>query len=247
MLCRGRDARVERSACIFHRERGARRRARVFHREHERGERISLEVRVLSIAAGLAGGVIHAMSGPDHVAAVAPLTLDGRRSGLVLGLIWGLGHGAGVAVIGAVLWLAKGAVPIDTASAWAEFLVGFLLIGMGAWAGYRGLKLHRQADRPMPHTPKRRPVTFGVGALHGSAGASHLLAVLPTAGFSATGAAGYLIAYMVGAAGAMGAIGWIAGSISTRLGARFQPWLLLGAGAIACLVGVVWLVRSWPG
>ncbi len=217
---------------------------------------------MLSIAAGLAGGVIHAMSGPDHVAAVAPLTLDGRRSGLMAGLIWGLGHGAGVAAIGAVLWLAKGAIPIDTASAWAEFLVGFLLIGMGAWAGYRGLKLRRQVDSPPSHTPRttngepvvvlkspssRRPVTFGVGALHGSAGASHLLAVLPAAGFSGSGAAGYLIAYMVGAAGAMGAIGWLAGSLSTRLGARFQPWLLLSAGAIACLVGVVWLVRSWPG
>lgn len=202
---------------------------------------------MLSVAAGLAGGVIHAMAGPDHVAAVAPLTLEGKRSGLVLGLIWGLGHGAGVAAIGALLWLVKDAVAIEATSAWAEFLVGFFLIGMGAWAASRGLKGQKQASALPVAGPKHRHVAFGVGALHGSAGASHLLALFPLAGFSAASAAGYLIAYIIGAAGAMGVIGWLTGALSARLGARFQPLLLLGAGALACLVGVVWLVRSWPG
>ena len=45
--------------------------------------------------AGLTAGLIHVLSGPDHLAAVAPLANDRSRAWRT-GFLWGLGHSGGV-------------------------------------------------------------------------------------------------------------------------------------------------------
>ena len=58
---------------------------------------------MFAVLAGLAAGLVHVLSGPDHLAAVAPLAADADRSQWRAGLQWGLGHTAGVMVIGLLL------------------------------------------------------------------------------------------------------------------------------------------------
>jgi len=202
---------------------------------------------MLSLAAGLAGGAIHALSGPDHLAAVAPLSLGDRRSGLMAGLDWGLGHGTGVALVGALAILARDAIPIALVSRWSELMVGFLLLGVAGWACYNGYRGLRAAAEPSAGNHKRRrTATLGVGALHGSAGASHLIGILPATGLSTSGAVAYLGAYFLGAMAAMALIGAVAGELSARGGARLRPMMMFGAAAVAALVGSGWIVSSWP-
>ncbi|MEZ4370877.1 MAG: hypothetical protein R3B07_08625 [Polyangiaceae bacterium] len=202
---------------------------------------------MLSLVAGLAGGAIHALSGPDHLAAVAPLSLGDRRSGLLAGLDWGMGHGAGVILIGAVALIARDALSIHLVSGWSEFGVGFLLLALGAWAGWKGYRAWRSRGAELHrHEHRKRGATFGVGALHGSAGASHLIGILPATGLSTVGAASYLVAYFLGATLAMMLIGSVAGELAQRGGWKLRPLLMFAASAVACVVGVGWIVSSWP-
>jgi len=54
---------------------------------------------VLAILTGLLAGGVHVLSGPDHLAAVAPLAVQ-DRSAWRSGLRWGLGHSSGVLLVG---------------------------------------------------------------------------------------------------------------------------------------------------
>ena len=53
-------------------------------------------------------GSFHAVTGPDHLAALLPRTLNRPlRSSPRVGLTWGLGHGLSVTFVGLAMYLAK--------------------------------------------------------------------------------------------------------------------------------------------
>ena len=52
-----------------------------------------------AIVGGLAAGSIHVLAGPDHLAAVAPLAAERETRPWRAGLLWGVGHAAGVVVV----------------------------------------------------------------------------------------------------------------------------------------------------
>lgn len=110
---------------------------------------------------GLTAGAAHVLTGPDHLAGVAPLAADGRcalepldaaaRSrppGWLVGLTWGVGHGAGVASLGLLGRVALEAGEVELASVWAERLVGVFLVGLGLSALHRSRRLSRRLARP---------------------------------------------------------------------------------------------------
>lgn len=94
---------------------------------------------ILALAAGLAAGAVHVLTGPDHLAAVVPLAArarqQGERRGLAIGTLWGMGHGLGVVVLGGLGALVRHLVSFDleAASGLAEVVVGFALVGLGVW------------------------------------------------------------------------------------------------------------------
>ena len=78
-------------------------------------------------------GVVHVLSGPDHLAALLPLCM-GRRWWVALytGAYWGLGHGIGAALVGALAFAVRGALNLDTLSTYMEAAVGISIIIIGA-------------------------------------------------------------------------------------------------------------------
>ena len=46
---------------------------------------------MLTAVTGALAGLFHVLAGPDHLAAVGPLALDGRRRGWLAGWTWGSG------------------------------------------------------------------------------------------------------------------------------------------------------------
>ena len=54
--------------------------------------------------AGILAGAAHVLAGPDHLAAVAPLSVQGTSSRATLGLKWGMGHAIGICLIGTLIW-----------------------------------------------------------------------------------------------------------------------------------------------
>jgi hypothetical protein len=228
---------------------------------------------LLAALMGLAAGLIHVLSGPDHLAAVAPLAIDARDRHWQPGLNWGMGHTAGVLLVGLLALLLRELLPVAALSSWGERLVGVVLIGIGLWGARRaaGLRIHvhehehggvrhahvhaHGADagdhvsaplRVRPHAHAHTHAAFGVGVLHGLAGSSHLLGVLPALAFptraqSVTYLAGFgaaTIAAMTAFAGLMGLI-----AVRARSGGMvLYRNVLYGCSFAAIIVGGFWLL-----
>jgi hypothetical protein len=189
--------------------------------------------------AGLATGLVHVLSGPDHLAAVAPLSADADRSQWRAGLQWGLGHTAGVMVIGLLLITVRQALPIEAISAYSERAVGIALLLVGVWGFAR-------ARAPQRHAHPSVGASFAMGTLHGLAGSSHLFGVLPALALPTQLAAlTYLGGFGVGAVLAMTAFSALVGAIAmraTRRGVNAYRGVLYACSLSAVLVGGFWLI-----
>ncbi len=214
---------------------------------------------------GFIAGALHVFCGPDHLAALAPLSLQARRRAWVIGLRWGLGHSLGVLAVAALTLLLRERIDLGSFSGWAERLAGGTLVLVGLM-GFRNVwrdRLHAHTHRHeggehvhfhvhgsgQPHDVPAAHVhahaAFLVGALHGLAGTAHLLGVLPALalpGLRETG--GWLGAFVAGTVAAMtlfaGAIGYAAPGRSER-GLRVYRGSLTAASALCILMGAAWI------
>jgi len=215
---------------------------------------------MLTALSGLVAGAFHVLSGPDHLAAVAPLAAADRARGVRAGWTWGAGHAAGVMVVAMLAVLLRDALPpVANVSAWGERLVGGALIALGLWSLSRAARLRRAphmhgAARHEHMHVQRGPrwirrlghghAAFAVGVLHGVAGSSHFFGVLPALALPTPVASfSYIAAFGVGTVAAMAAF---AGGVS-RMGivGLSHHRLMAGTGVAAILVGCVWIAGAF--
>ncbi|MCL4814367.1 MAG: High-affinity nickel transporter [Vicinamibacteraceae bacterium] len=227
---------------------------------------------LLIAISGLAAGGLHVLAGPDHLAAIAPLAADSRRSVWRAGMLWGVGHTGGVLLVGALALLLRELLPIDAISSWSERIVGVALVAVGLWGLRRavGVRIHahehrhdgtshvhvhahgaralreahdgpavREAAHAHTHT------SFAFGILHGLAGSSHVLGIVPALALPTLGASVvYLSAYGVGNIAAMtgfsAAVGAVAAHARSR-GLDVYRGLLTACSVTAVVVGGIWL------
>lgn len=194
---------------------------------------------MLALAAGLAAGFFHVLAGPDHLAAVAPLAVDHDRAAWRAGLSWGMGHTAGVLLVGLLLLAFRELIPVAALSAVSERVVGVALVGVGLWGLWRARTVG--AHHHLPTAP-----SFAMGTLHGLAGSSHLYGVLPSLMFaSRVDAVAYLGGFGAGAVGAMTAFSTLVGAAASAAGqpqATVRRAVLYAASTAAVVVGGVWLL-----
>jgi len=200
--------------------------------------------------AGLSAGLIHALSGPDHLSAVAPLVINERSRRWRMGLFWGIGHSLGVWIVGLIALALRGILPIESLSSWSERIVGAVLIGVGLW----GLRRAFAARLPAPHVHgepdagNRRPgrAAVMIGGLHGLAGSSHILGLLPALALPSRWASlAYVVGFGLGAILGMTAFSSTFGLFAARITARgFRAYqaMLVAFSAAAILVGGYWLI-----
>jgi hypothetical protein len=213
------------------------------------------------VVAAFVAGLVHVLTGPDHLAAVAPLAASDRERGWLAGWTWGIGHASGVVVVAVLAVLLRDLLPpVDILSAWGERLVGVALIGIGVWALRRSLRigtaphahgiyshqhLHVQSG---PHWARRlghAHASFYMGVLHGVAGSSHFLGVLPALALPTRASAlVYISAFGAGTVLAMTAFAAIVGSAGVRLhhGTTGHRRLMMTSAVMALAVGGWWLV-----
>ena len=199
-----------------------------------------IEVHTLSAAGlGLLAGGLHALSGPDHLAGVAPFAAEEGRRAWLVGLAWGLGHTSGALAAAALALVLRFWIPGIEAqvSSISDRLVGVLMCALGA------VGLHA-AFSALPRLHAPRSSVFALGLFHGAGGLAHLFAVLPALGFSgfvspALYLAGYAIASLACVIAFAAGIGLLAPE--SRPGAR--RGLLCAASALSVVVGCIWLVR----
>jgi hypothetical protein len=216
---------------------------------------------MLTALTGALAGVFHVLAGPDHLAAVGPLALQGRRRGWVAGWTWGLGHASGVVTVAALAVLLRDLLPpVELISAWSERLVGAALIAVGLWGLRRSTRLrpashvhgaiahdhlHVQAGPSWMRRIGHAHASFCLGVLHGVAGSSHFVGVLPALALPTRAAAlTYVAAFGAGTVAAMTGFGAAAGRVGSLAGDHSGTYraLMATTGLVAIAVGAVWLV-----
>ena len=215
----------------------------------------------LIVFTGALAGLFHVLSGPDHLAAVAPLAVENGRRGWLAGWTWGFGHAAGVVLV-ALLGIALRDLlpPIEVLSAWGERVVGVALIAIGLWALRRALNIapgahhhgalahdhvHVHAGPAWARRVGHAHTSFLMGILHGIAGSSHFLGVLPALALpTRTAAVEYIGAFGIGTVVAMTAFAAVMGSAGARMHQRatLHKGMMLTAATLAIAVGGFWLV-----
>lgn len=216
---------------------------------------------LISLLTGFAAGALHVVGGADHLVAMAPLSLNRPVQALRSGMAWGLGHAAGVVLLALMALLIKDLAHLEAMSAWAEWFVGVSLLVVGTLAIRTafGLELHTHEHR---HDGERQHrhlhlhvrgqsnhrrhahAASGLGLLHGLAGASHVLAVIPALALPPSGAVIYLLAYLGGSIAAMLLVAAALSMLTLRTGARCLPALVGVTGGLSILTGMIWLQKT---
>lgn len=220
---------------------------------------------IITIITGFVAGVVHVISGPDHVAAVAPFAVHKKEKTWQVGFFWGLGHTGGVWLVGILAILLREILPIDLISSWSERLVGVVLIGIGLWGIRSALKIrihyheHEHEDgrhghfhvhqagesHDHPHSHRHAHAPLGIGILHGLAGSSHFLGVLPALMLPThLAAAAYILFFGIGSIIAMSIFSYLIGLFTRKVATTLPAYrgMLLSFAFLAIAVGVVWLV-----
>ena len=215
----------------------------------------------LTILSGAIAGLVHVLSGPDHLTAVAPLAASDGRRGWFAGWTWGLGHAMGVVCIAVLAVLLRDWLPpVEVLSQWSERVVGGALIAVGLWALRRSAviapRAHHHGHMEHGHLHVQRgPVwlrrlghahaSFYLGILHGVAGSSHFFGVLPALALpSRTAGLTYITAFGVGSVAAMTFFAAVVGFAGSRFGTHALPHraLMFTSSLAALAVGAFWLL-----
>lgn len=189
---------------------------------------------------GLSSGALHAVSGPDHVLSLAPLSVGQRHGAWRIGFAWGIGHALGTCLAAVALFCAVSMVSLQGLNVWAERIAGVALIVMGVLALRRrsGSQCERQSTVP-------RGVVL-VGCLHGLTGAAALLLLLPVA-FSASvlDKSLYLAGFSIGTTAAMaGLTASLAVVQRGRTLARWMQRLPVASSVASMALGAFWIIAS---
>ena len=216
---------------------------------------------LVSVITGFAAGAVHVVSGADHMVAMAPSAIRKPQLALMDGLAWGVGHSAGVLILSMFGVLAKDLINIGLMSSYAEFLVGISLLIVGLLAIRTSLKvnIHMHQHVHGEETPHKHfhfhsignklvrshtHAATGLGVLHGFAGASHLVAILPALALPRLGALSYLFAYLLGSVFAMGCVVLGISFAANKANKMFYPFLMRSIGGLSIVTGIFWLQKT---
>ena len=216
---------------------------------------------LISILTGFAAGAIHVVSGADHMVAMAPAAIQKPRWALIDGLKWGVGHSAGVLLLSLFGILAKDLISIELISSYAEFLVGIclLIVGIHAIRTSFRVNIHMHEHMHGEETPHKHfhfhaignkvhrgnsHAATGLGVLHGFAGASHLVAIIPALALPVFGAFMYLFAYLIGSVFAMGCVVSGISFATKKANKMFYPFLMRSIGGLSIVTGIFWLQKT---
>ena len=200
---------------------------------------------MLVVLTGVVAGAIHVLAGPDHLAVLAPFSVEAGRRAWRVGLRWGIGHVAGLVGVAGLAWLLRDRFDPAILHATSAPLIGFVLVAVGVWGLLHARRPHpeagetAQASEPHVHTT----AALCVGALHGVVGTGGVLTVVPVLGM-ANGfeAGGYLLGFGAGTLAAMVAVSVLLGRVaSLGQGAAYRR-IFVAASGVALAVGIVWLV-----
>ncbi|OEL23032.1 hypothetical protein BAE44_0015948 [Dichanthelium oligosanthes] len=221
---------------------------------------------------GFLAGCLHTLSGPDHLAALAPLSIGRSRvESAVVGALWGCGHDAGQVIFGLLFLGLKDRLHIEVIRTWSTRVVALTLLVIGA-LGIReasgvptpcvaldggecdvNVADHRHHHHPVAETlpgGKKKEInfaTFATGIVHGLQ-PDALMMVLPALALpSRVAGAAFLGMFLVGTVVSMGSYTVLIGSCTEALKERvprITEKLTWAASLVAISMGLAILVSQ---
>lgn len=85
------------------------------------------------IGTGLLLGVVHVLTGPDHLSALAAMTTSSSWRAFSLGVRWGCGHSIGLLLMTAIFLAAGRSFDLNHVGVYLNYAVGAFMIGLGIW------------------------------------------------------------------------------------------------------------------
>ena len=200
---------------------------------------------------GLAAGFGHVLLGPDHVAALAPFSVEAHQRAWVVGLRWGLGHALGIIAVALLFVWASDRMDIEWLAGAGDYLVGGVLMAVGAWGLWhvKHATDHFSRTSDGTHEHVHATAALSIGTLHGLVGTGSTLAVLPAAGMHTFAeSAIYLAGFGVGTVASMIGIAWLLGVLAPREeGSRAYRRVFIAASLASLLLGLVWIGLALAG
>lgn len=205
------------------------------------------------LISGFLPGALHVLLGADHLAALAPLSVEAGHKAWRVGFRWGIGHALGILCVGLLAYSIGDWLDVAWLSDLGQPLVGLVLIGIGLWGFLHlwvspshfdvtsGSVTARGSER---HVHTR--AAFLVGAIHGVAGTGSVLGVVPAlAQETWAHAAAFLVGFGVGTLAAMIGFASLLGVARPRgrraTGATYR-WIFVLASSVCLAVGVLWIL-----
>lgn len=218
-----------------------------------------------AITGGLFAGGLHAIAGPDHIAALLP-RCSGKRWYLAgrIGALWGLGHGISATLLGVIAFFFKNRLSgsisgiLTGASSVMEIAVGLSLVVIGAMGLKEAIEWKEQLQDVPPQslssaandsvgveTKSNRSVILN-GLIHGLSwdGAPSLAPAIALATWR--GSLTFLLSYAMGTIGAMTVATTLIGEGTRKAGEVFErpnipQQFSFYSSLFAILVGCIWV------
>ncbi|CAI5746433.1 unnamed protein product [Peronospora destructor] len=105
---------------------------------------------------GILFGLIHVLTGPDHLSALATLSAGSSWRSFALGLRWGCGHSIGLIVMAIIFIALDGKLDFTVLNVVTDVVVGVLMIALGIYGVHEGVKKSRQSRRRGGSRRKRK-------------------------------------------------------------------------------------------
>lgn len=217
---------------------------------------------------GFFAGCLHTLSGPDHLAALAPLSIGrSRMESAAVGALWGCGHDAGQVIFGLIFLLLKDRLHIEVIRTWGTRVVGLTLLVIGAMGikeasevptpcvalenGECDVDVYESRDsNPVVGKKKIGFATFATGIVHGLQ-PDALMMVLPALALpSRVAGAAFLIMFLFGTVVAMGSYTVFIGSCSEALKdriPRITEKLTWASSLVAIALGCAIIISQFFG
>ncbi|KAJ4834529.1 hypothetical protein Tsubulata_013666 [Turnera subulata] len=227
-----------------------------------------LRTELLSSAwTGFFAGCLHTLSGPDHLAALAPLSIGrSRMESAIVGALWGCGHDAGQVLFGLIFLLLKDQLHIEVIRTWGTRVVGLTLLVIGFMGireasevptpcvalenGECDVSVYESLETPTVGKKKIGFATFATGIVHGLQ-PDALMMVLPALALpSRLAGAAFLVMFLVGTVIAMGSYTVFIGSCSQALKdrvPRITEKLTWASSLVAIGLGLAIIISQFFG
>ncbi|XP_008806596.1 uncharacterized protein LOC103719233 [Phoenix dactylifera] len=216
---------------------------------------------------GFFAGCLHTLSGPDHLAALAPLSIGrSRMESAIVGALWGCGHDAGQVIFGLLFLMLKDRLHIEVIRTWGTRVVGLTLLVIGAVGireasevptpcialdnGECDVSIIEPLDAGASERKNMGFATFATGIVHGLQ-PDALMMVLPALALpSRLAGAAFLVMFLVGTVFAMGSYTVFIGSCTQALKERvprITEKLTWVASLVAISLGLAILISQFFG